>query len=120
MRSAWSIWSNQEETPGCEALTLREISHMTKEQRSQVKLQVNPHAFLECLLESIKSIARKHGREKKASLMKKKEILEQRIKAAVDMERELNLRAERGELEETLMIDGLLLKGMVETLTAFI
>ena len=23
---AWSIWSNQEETPGCEALTLREIS----------------------------------------------------------------------------------------------
>ena len=32
------------------------------------------------------------------------------------MERELNLRAERGELEESLMIDGLLLKGMVETL----
>ena len=113
---AWSVWSNQEEAPGCEALTLREISQMTKEQRSQVKLQVNPHAFLECLLESIKSIARKHGREKKASLLKKKEVLEERIKAAVDMERELNLRAERGELEETLMIDGLLLKGMVETL----
>ena len=44
---------------------------MTKEQRSQVKLQVNPHAFLECLLESIKSIARKHGREKKGLIIEK-------------------------------------------------
>ena len=113
---AWSIWSNQEKNPGCASINLREISLMSKEERSQVKLQVNPHAFLECLLESIKSIARKHGREKKASLMKKKEGLELRIKAALDMERELNLRAERGELEESLMIDGLLLKGMVETL----
>lgn len=59
---AWSTWSNQETTPGCESLKLT----LSKE----VKLQINPHAFLECLLESIKSIARKHGREKKASLMK--------------------------------------------------
>lgn len=34
-----------------------------------------------------------------------------KTKTALDME-----RAERGELEENLMIDGLLLKGVVETL----
>ena len=58
---AWSIWSNKETTPGCESLTLRDISSMSKEERSKVKLQVNPHAFLECLLESIKPIARNMG-----------------------------------------------------------
>ena len=62
---AWAIYMNQKANPDGGRLSIRDISLLSKRERSQVDLEVNPHAFMETLLNQIKQISRQHGRTKK-------------------------------------------------------
>ena len=68
------------ETPETEPHTLRAILFMNPTQQSNIKLSINPHQFLEYLLFSIKGVARRHGQQKKASLITRKERTEELIR----------------------------------------
>ena len=50
----WNIWQYQEPAADTEPLTLREISLLTREERTEVPLNINPHQFLEYTLFSIR------------------------------------------------------------------
>ena len=60
--------------------TLRAILFMNPTQQANIKLSINPHQFLEYLLFSIKGVARRHGQQKKASLITRKERTEELIR----------------------------------------
>ena len=78
---AWVLHEYQlPETPETEPHTLRAILFMNPTQQSNIKLSINPHQFLEYLLFSIKGVARRHGQQKKASLITRKERTEELIR----------------------------------------
>ena len=78
---AWTLSEYQDtathETP---PLSVHEILCMTPAQQSEINLTINPHQFLEFLLFSIKGVARKHGKEKKANLLTRKERSEDQLR----------------------------------------
>ena len=78
---AWVLHEYQlPETPETEPHTLRAILFMNPTQQANIKLSINPHQFLEYLLFSIKGVARRHGQQKKASLITRKERTEELIR----------------------------------------
>ena len=78
---AWTLSEYQDTaTPETPTLSVHEILCMTPAQQSDIQLTINPHQFLEFLLFSIKGVARKHGKEKKASLLTRKERTEEQLR----------------------------------------
>ena len=94
---AWLVYTNQKAKPDGQSLSLRDISLLTKRERSNVELEVNPHAFMESLLDSIKRTARQHGRTKKKSQMTAKRDLEYQLEQANNTEKVLLRRMETEE-----------------------
>ena len=78
---AWTLSEYQDTaTPETPPLSVHEILCMTPAQQSDIQLTINPHQFLEFLLFSIKGVARKHGKEKKANLLTRKERAEEQLR----------------------------------------
>ena len=89
---AWAIYMNQKANPDGGRLSLRDISLLSKRERSQVELEVNPHAFMESLLNMIRQISRKHGRTKKISQTRARVDLQEKLQRALENEKQLLLR----------------------------
>ena len=78
---AWTLSEYQDTaTPETPPLSVHEILCLTPAQQSDIQLTINPHQFLEFLLFSIKGVARKHGKEKKANLLTRKERAEEQLR----------------------------------------
>ena len=101
---AWNIWQYQEPAADTEPLTLREISLLSKEEKAQVPLNINPHQFLEYTLFSIKGVARRHGQVKKSTLLKQKYEAEERLENAVRREKEYEALRAAGDFSRELEV----------------
>ena len=93
----WAIYTNQKANPEGGRLSIRDISLLSKRERSQVELEVNPHAFMETLLNQIKHISRQHGRAKKISQARTREDLNDKLRRALETEKQLLLRIDNEE-----------------------
>ena len=94
---AWAIYMNQKANPDGGRLSLRDISLLSKRERSQVELEVNPHAFMESLLNMIRQISRQHGRIKKISQTRARVDLQEKLQRALENEKQLLLRLDTEE-----------------------
>ena len=93
----WAIYTNQKANPEGGRLSIRDISLLSKRERSQVELEVNPHAFMETLLNQIKHISRQHGRAKKISQARTREDLNDKLQRALETEKQLLHRIDNEE-----------------------
>ena len=93
----WAIYTNQKANPEGGRLSIRDISLLSKRERSQVELEVNPHAFMEALLNQIKHISRQHGRAKKISQARTREDLNDKLQRALETEKQLLHRIDNEE-----------------------
>ena len=106
---AWTLSEYQDTaTPETPTLSVHEILCMTPAQQSDIQLTINPHQFLEFLLFSIKGVARKHGKEKKASLLTRKERTEEQLRKETKVHDALlkRIRSEpsNGDTEEAFFV----------------
>ena len=62
---------------------------MTPAQQAEIPLSINPHQFLEFLLFSIKGVARRYGKDKKASLNSRKEKAEEMLRRLTALQDDL-------------------------------
>ena len=73
------IVSYQSVEPGREILSRSQIEALSPEERSNVKMSLNPHQFLEFLMYRIQCATRKYGAKRKKGLIERVEQLEEEL-----------------------------------------
>ena len=73
------ILSYQSVEPGREILSRSQIEALSPEERSNVKMSLNPHQFLEFLMYRIQCATRKYGAKRKKGLIERVEQLEEEL-----------------------------------------
>ena len=95
------------ETPESSPHTALEIFGMNPLQQSAIPLTINPHQFLEFLLFAIKGVARRHGKEKKSSLLSRKEkaeaLLRKETKVHDSLLKKIRSGPSNGDTEEAFL-----------------